>query len=263
MRTPPVLLGTLLWPLAACFVDPGSYASATAATTPSTSTSTSPSTSTTEALTTPTDTGPDPIAVCGDGLVGGAETCDDGNQNDGDGCSALCLQEPGNKLYVFATLGKFNGNINGIDGADVKCQSEADNNQLPGTYLAWLSVSPEACPANRFASHDLRYVLPGEGEPVVAFGTAQLLSSNHERGIDRGPDGVPFNAPIDCELDALAWTGTNSDGNFNGNTCKGFTTASFGELGAAGKLVGTDTGWSAGCSVPCSESLRLYCMQQP
>ena len=31
--------------------------------------------------------------ICGDGLVGGAEQCDDGNTADGDGCSATCTTE--------------------------------------------------------------------------------------------------------------------------------------------------------------------------
>jgi cysteine-rich repeat protein len=34
-------------------------------------------------------------SLCGDGLVEGAETCDDGNNNSGDGCSASCQIEPG------------------------------------------------------------------------------------------------------------------------------------------------------------------------
>ena len=32
--------------------------------------------------------------VCGDAMVGGDETCDDGNTEDGDGCSASCVLEP-------------------------------------------------------------------------------------------------------------------------------------------------------------------------
>ena len=32
--------------------------------------------------------------ICGDGLIVGTETCDDGNQMSGDGCSAICLVEP-------------------------------------------------------------------------------------------------------------------------------------------------------------------------
>jgi cysteine-rich repeat protein len=33
------------------------------------------------------------VAACGDGAVEGAENCDDGNPNDGDGCSAACQRE--------------------------------------------------------------------------------------------------------------------------------------------------------------------------
>jgi fibro-slime domain-containing protein len=35
-----------------------------------------------------------PTPVCGDGVVAGAEECDDGNTNSGDGCSPLCRLEP-------------------------------------------------------------------------------------------------------------------------------------------------------------------------
>src|SRR5690606_6281761 len=35
-----------------------------------------------------------PEPVCGDGVIAGAETCDDGNAEDGDGCSATCSEEP-------------------------------------------------------------------------------------------------------------------------------------------------------------------------
>ena len=34
------------------------------------------------------------LAVCGDGMLEGGETCDDGNLGDGDGCSASCGIEP-------------------------------------------------------------------------------------------------------------------------------------------------------------------------
>lgn len=36
---------------------------------------------------------PTPV-VCGDGLLAGSEGCDDGNTEDGDGCSAFCTLEP-------------------------------------------------------------------------------------------------------------------------------------------------------------------------
>ncbi|NTX40266.1 tandem-95 repeat protein [Myxococcus sp. CA033] len=33
--------------------------------------------------------------ICGDGVIGGVEICDDGNQLSGDGCSSVCKVEPG------------------------------------------------------------------------------------------------------------------------------------------------------------------------
>jgi cysteine-rich repeat protein len=35
------------------------------------------------------------VSVCGDGVAAGAEECDDGNDEDGDGCTATCTLEPG------------------------------------------------------------------------------------------------------------------------------------------------------------------------
>jgi len=43
----------------------------------------------------PACTGEGCTSVCGDGLIIGAEACDDGNGLDGDGCSATCQEEPG------------------------------------------------------------------------------------------------------------------------------------------------------------------------
>ena len=39
-------------------------------------------------------------AICGDGIIEGAEECDDGNTNDGDGCSGICDIEWGVLNYT-------------------------------------------------------------------------------------------------------------------------------------------------------------------
>lgn len=36
-----------------------------------------------------------PTSICGDSVIGGGETCDDGNTNPGDGCDGACMIEPG------------------------------------------------------------------------------------------------------------------------------------------------------------------------
>src|SRR5437899_8470013 len=43
--------------------------------------------------------------TCGNGIVEGQETCDDGNRRDGDGCSATCQVEPAAKVDCAGTQG--------------------------------------------------------------------------------------------------------------------------------------------------------------
>lgn len=225
-------------------------------------TSVDETTGTTTASTGPGETTGAP-AGCGDGMVEGSEQCDDGNQIDGDGCSSQCSQEALEKLYVFTTLGTFNGNIGGIAMADAQCQAEAKNNGLPGIYLAWLS-SFEISPKDRFKAHDLPYVLPGEDEPVVAVGTGQLFGTNHTHPIDRGPDGSWLKTRGGCDAGSLVWTGTTNGGAASPANCNGFTNANPGVFGLAGELGNMGADWSDSCPVGCeNNTLRLYCFQQP
>ncbi len=63
-------------------------------------------------------------AVCGDGVVEGAEVCDDGNTTDADGCSALCVSDEtcGNGV-VDTALGEAcdDGNTTDADGCQSDC----------------------------------------------------------------------------------------------------------------------------------------------
>lgn len=52
-------------------------------------------------------------AVCGDGLRESFEACDDGNGNNGDGCSQFCQVEPG---YNCSSVGRY---------SILRCLSEA------------------------------------------------------------------------------------------------------------------------------------------
>jgi hypothetical protein len=40
---------------------------------------------------------------------------------------------------VFVTSNRYSGKLNGLAGADVICQGLADEEDLPGDYVAWLS----------------------------------------------------------------------------------------------------------------------------
>jgi cysteine-rich repeat protein len=68
------------------------------------------------------------LVVCGDGDVEGDEECDDGNTSDGDGCSALCTDEPfacGNSVIeAFGSEVCDDGDSHGGDGCSADCLSD-------------------------------------------------------------------------------------------------------------------------------------------
>ncbi len=73
--------------------------------------------------------------VCGDGLLVGAEGCDDGNYFDGDGCDG-CVVQPG---WVCATPGEPCTAVCG-DGLVVGTESCDDGNVVSGDGCNWLCV---------------------------------------------------------------------------------------------------------------------------
>ena len=68
------------------------------------------------------------IAECGDGVIEGAETCDDGNSNEGDGCSSICQVEDGAECNGEPSVCNFevcgDGFIVGLE----ECDDGATNN---------------------------------------------------------------------------------------------------------------------------------------
>mgnify|MGYP006273011213 CR=1 FL=1 len=52
-------------------------------------------------------------AYCGDGIINQEmEECDDGNDNDNDGCNNICQADYSNKIFVLNYMGDINGNVN-------------------------------------------------------------------------------------------------------------------------------------------------------
>ncbi len=79
---------------------------------------------------------PDPDPVCGDGLVTHAETCDDGNTGDNDGCSSQCAVEVG-----WTCAGVPSSCTNVDECADHPCQNG-------GTCTDGIASFSCACAAN-------------------------------------------------------------------------------------------------------------------
>lgn len=66
-----------------------------------------------------------PTSTCGNGIIEGAEQCDDGNNNPGDGCDPICVLEPicGNNILEGGEQCD-DGNAAAGDGCSSTCQIE-------------------------------------------------------------------------------------------------------------------------------------------
>jgi len=137
--------------------------------------------------------------VCGDGIVEGEETCDDGNPTPGDGC-----QECARDSIVFISSEAYQGfALGGLYGADQRCQSLAAQAGLERflTFKAWLST-PAMSAADRLLHSRGRYILVNG--LVVAQNWDALTSGTLENPIMVDEKSMTQNT--------LAWTGTLASG---------------------------------------------------
>jgi cysteine-rich repeat protein len=88
---------------------------------------------------------------CGDGMINGAEECDDGNTMDGDGCSHACMLENGHTASCGDGIlevgeGCDDGNMVSGDGCSSVCQSESAGLPCtPHTFRCGPSGDVEVC----------------------------------------------------------------------------------------------------------------------
>ncbi|MFH1450491.1 MAG: PKD domain-containing protein, partial [archaeon] len=198
------------------------------------------------------------LAVNGDGIVDGAEECDDGNFVNGDGCSAVFSREG---MVFFTTSTYSNGELGGIAGADAICNALADNSNLPGiadrTFKAWLSDRTSNI-RDRLAQNIPFYNINGQ---ELGVNLADLLN---------GP-----NAPINIDENGnvlndweRVWTGTRDDGTYDARhsyDCLAWTSRApwvngdYGLMG--GGILWTDAHWND--FKRCDMGKRLYCIADP
>jgi cysteine-rich repeat protein len=120
--------------------------------------------------------------LCGNGVIDGTEECDDGNTVDGDGCSALCTDEPPNVRCPCDYLGiigtacaatldecKSSDGVSLclVDGLTTICESPGIWN---GAAISILSVFPGECRITgqlecaQFQVNIMRFTEPGQYE---------------------------------------------------------------------------------------------------
>lgn len=200
-------------------------------------------------------------AVCGDGVLGAGEACDDGNMDEIDGCSLGCERDA---LFVFVTSATQFPTFGSALDADALCTAAAKTSAvLPhGEYVAWVSDATSEI-WDRIIPTDLPFIRTDLA--VVLAGTSDLENAMLYNPIDHDEDGVPVGMPMgaDCREDAMmVWTGTTSAGMPTLYTCENWTSQEASVSGHAGLTYKTTGAWAIACITPCDQAFRLYCFEQ-
>ncbi len=165
------------------------------------------------------------------------------------------------RYTVFVTSTTYDGDLDGLAGADAKCQAQADAAGLSGTFKAWLSDATGS-PSTRFTrSVGAPYVLV-DGT-VIADNYAALTNSPLQHPIDKTEaGGAPPVEPIFGR--SVVWSGTNENGTlkWQEHTCSSWTSAASTDVATLGETT-KSTDWSfAYGGGPCDRMQALYCFEQ-
>jgi len=202
---------------------------------------------------------------CGDTILDPAdgEACDDGNNTDGDGCSADCLHT---ERHVFVSSTLLEGdlqkavnnpqNLAGLALADARCQALATAAGLTGNFKAWLSDSTNS-PATRF---DTRFtgLYRLTDNSIVASGWSGLTTKPLLHPIDTDENGAAASGKI-------VWTNTLPDGTPASNLhCNNWSSSADMDTTTVGSSSKTNPTWTnLGGNQFCASQYRLYCFEDP
>lgn len=205
---------------------------------------------------------------CGDGVVQFAdgEECEpelrpDGTKN----CGSMCAYSP---RIVFLTSESFAGDMNGLAGADKRCNElAAASPDLVGAYRAWLLVDGQSL-ADRFpefSDDEIGWNFRNMGN--------QLLAKSFQQLVGMGPAGpLVYTEQGEALPGVRVWTNITAAGVAAGGDCGQWTDAAgpgaltglSGYLPDAGPEAAqwhADRWWTAYKKNVCGESRHMYCVQ--
>ena len=195
-------------------------------------------------------------------------TCPAGQVPVSVGTGWVCGNQPagaaaGDRL-VFVTSQLYTGDLDGIGGANEKCQARALAAGLPGTYRAWVS-SAAWVPDSGFAPGALNYRLV-DGT-LIANGWADLTTEKQvpTEYFLKAPISLDeFGVPVSGEL--RVWTGTTVKGTGGFAHCPvsgmAWSSSDAAVQGFYGRSDADGANWTEYSTTACSTPLRLYCFQQ-
>ncbi len=212
--------------------------------------------------------------ACNDGIVQGPEECDLGEDNGSpefpaesvpcdDGCRFIA------RLAFLSSETYLGGDIDGVEGADIKCQSLAATAKFDSAnkFKAWLSDSQHSPEQDFTKDVDLPIVRPDGVR--IANNWDDLVLNGPVEGIIVTDKGEPL-------LGEYVWTSTTPSGKLfdAAMTCQTWSSSSplyKGWLGLSGvdKLPETDWNkwvderhWTNIMPSTCNWEFRLYCIEQ-
>lgn len=151
---------------------------------------------------------------------------------------------------VFVTNSSYNGDLGGLSGADVKCQTHANNAGLAGTYRAWLSTSSVDA-KNRVT--DATYALV-DGT-VIANNINELTNGSLNHRINMTALGQRYVTTQNV------WTGTQASGLRIANQhCNNWNSVS-GYSGRTGRTNQLNQNWTESSIFGCGNARKLYCFE--
>jgi hypothetical protein len=212
-----------------------------------------------ETLPSAVDGGTPEAGAPGDALDGATGLVEAGG-DDAEAGGAPCPTCP---RIVFVTTEAVQPKVDfvGLDGADARCQAEAQGPLPNKKFKAWLSLSGGLGAKDRLTHGGGPYVLPtaggGQGAPVAASFDQLLLGSGLLALIDVNAAGLPVTS-------VQVWTSTQSDGTAEDDDCTGWTTNLGGVSGTVGSNDST-VAWTETnipTRVECSNKAHFYCFEQ-
>lgn len=164
----------------------------------------------------------------------------------------LCDNEVSYTAIVFVTSTAYTGNLGGVDGANQKCQAEAENANLSGTFRAWIGTSSYN-PSNwNSTPRDVVYKLVDGTK--VADNWADLTDASLDHSINIDANG---NAAMSLDV----YTGLREGGTPESDTCNEWTADTAAVQANGGRTDQTNSQWTRYNMLTCDSLSRLYCFQ--
>lgn len=180
-------------------------------------------------------------------------SCSDSLDNDCDGNTDGADTDCLTSLIIFVSSTTYTGNLGGISGADTICNGLADEADLTGTFVAWLSdITTDA--KDRITITDMPFKLVDD-TIIIANDLADLIDGTIDNKINIDENGQ-------TGIDAEVWTGTNEFGlKIIDKHCSNWISALHEVKGKKGKSKESDKKWTNEKDKECDNSLRIYCFQ--